>query len=28
LLFEDISTFPYNDFSEVFNVEEIISKLK
>ena len=28
LLFEDISTFPYNDFSEVFNVDEIISKLK
>ena len=28
LLFEDISTFPYNSFDEVFNVEEIINNLK
>lgn len=28
LLFEDISTFPYNSFEEVFNVDEIITNLK
>lgn len=28
LLFEDISTFPYNSFEEVFNLDEIISNLR
>jgi ADP-heptose:LPS heptosyltransferase len=28
LLFEDLSTFPYNDFSEVFNTQAIINALK
>jgi ADP-heptose:LPS heptosyltransferase len=28
LLFEDISTFPYNDFSEVFDTQAIINALK
>jgi hypothetical protein len=28
LLFEDISTFPYNSFEEVFNVDEIITNLR
>jgi ADP-heptose:LPS heptosyltransferase len=28
LLFEDLSTFPYNDFNEVFDVKQIINALK
>jgi hypothetical protein len=28
LLFEDISTFPYNSFDEVFNIDEIITNLR
>lgn len=28
LLFEDISTFPYNSFDEVFNIDEVISNLR
>jgi hypothetical protein len=28
LLFEDLSTFPYNDLKEVFDVNEIIQSLK
>lgn len=28
LLFEDLSTFPYNDFKEVFDVKQIVNALK
>jgi hypothetical protein len=28
LLFEDLSTFAYNDFNEVFDVNQIIQALK